>query len=511
MAVDAPIILEMRSITKEFPGVKALDRRQLVVRAGEIHAICGENGAGKSTLMKVLIGRLPVRHLRRRDRLPGRRDAASATSAPASTPGIVIIHQELALIPELSITENIFLGNEPRKFGAIDWQAAKPRAVDLLARVGLTDDPDTADQGHRRRQAAARRDRQGVRPRTSSCSSSTSRPPRSTRPTPSTCSTCIRGLKGRGITVDHDLAQAQRDRGDRRLDHDPARRQDHRDARRQGRRRRRGPHHPRHGRPRPRAAASPTARRRSARSSSRSSDWTVRHPHVRRAPGLQGLELHRAPRRDRRLRRADGRRPHRAGDEHLRPLLRAVTSRARSSRTARRSSSRRRRRDRPRPRLRQRGPQGARPEPARRHQDARRSPPSCRRSPAPASSTRSRSTRSPRRTARACGSRRPTVDEGVAKLSGGNQQKVVLAKWMFTDPDLLILDEPTRGIDVGAKYEIYGIIQQLADQGKGVDRHLLRAARAARALRPHLHGLRRRHHRRDRRGGRRPGDAHEAA
>jgi putative multiple sugar transport system ATP-binding protein len=62
----------------------------------------------------------------------------------------------------------------------------------------------------------------------------------------------------------------------------------------------------------------------------------------------------------------------------------------------------------------------------------------------------------------------PSVDEGLSKLSGGNQQKVVLAKWMFTEPDLLILDEPTRGIDVGAKYEIYGIIQQLADQGKGV-------------------------------------------
>ncbi|GAP58379.1 L-arabinose transport ATP-binding protein AraG [Arthrobacter sp. Hiyo1] len=62
----------------------------------------------------------------------------------------------------------------------------------------------------------------------------------------------------------------------------------------------------------------------------------------------------------------------------------------------------------------------------------------------------------------------PSVEEGVSKLSGGNQQKVVLAKWMFTDPDLLILDEPTRGIDVGAKYEIYGIIQQLANQGKGV-------------------------------------------
>ncbi|GAA4138170.1 hypothetical protein GCM10023068_03690 [Leifsonia shinshuensis] len=62
----------------------------------------------------------------------------------------------------------------------------------------------------------------------------------------------------------------------------------------------------------------------------------------------------------------------------------------------------------------------------------------------------------------------PDVDRGVSTLSGGNQQKVVLAKWMFTDPDILILDEPTRGIDVGAKYEIYGIIQQLAAQGKGV-------------------------------------------
>ena len=86
----------------------------------------------------------------------------------------------------------------------------------------------------------------------------------------------------------------------------------------------------------------------------------------------------------------------------------------------------------------------------------------------------------------------PSVDEGVSKLSGGNQQKVVLAKWMFTDPDLLILDEPTRGIDVGAKYEIYGIIQSLAAEGKGVILISSRAARTARPRRPHLHGVRRR-------------------
>ena len=62
----------------------------------------------------------------------------------------------------------------------------------------------------------------------------------------------------------------------------------------------------------------------------------------------------------------------------------------------------------------------------------------------------------------------PGVDAGVSTLSGGNQQKVVLAKWLFTEPDLLILDEPTRGIDVGAKFEIYGIIQRMASEGKGV-------------------------------------------
>ena len=62
----------------------------------------------------------------------------------------------------------------------------------------------------------------------------------------------------------------------------------------------------------------------------------------------------------------------------------------------------------------------------------------------------------------------PTVEQNVGNLSGGNQQKVLLAKWMFTDPDILILDEPTRGIDVGAKYEIYCIINQLVAEGKSV-------------------------------------------
>lgn len=139
---EQPVILEMRSITKEFPGVKALDNVTIAVRAGEIHSICGENGAGKSTLMKVLSGVYPYGTYDGEIIFQGEsvrfKDIKSSESA-----GIVIIHQELALIPELSITENLFLGNEPTKRGVIDWVGAKRRAGELLARVGLTEDPDT--------------------------------------------------------------------------------------------------------------------------------------------------------------------------------------------------------------------------------------------------------------------------------------------------------------------------------------------------------------------------------
>jgi putative multiple sugar transport system ATP-binding protein len=135
-------ILEMRGITKTFPGVKALDNVKLSVRQGDIHALVGENGAGKSTLMKVLSGVYPhgtysgeiyyqgeERHLR---------DIADSEKL-----GIIIIHQELALVPLLSITENIFLGNEQAKYGVIDWDAAETRTAALLKKVGLKENPNT--------------------------------------------------------------------------------------------------------------------------------------------------------------------------------------------------------------------------------------------------------------------------------------------------------------------------------------------------------------------------------
>src|SRR4029453_4749536 len=139
---NEPVILEMRSITKEFPGVKALSNVNLRVKAGEVHAICGENGAGKSTLMKVLSGVYPYGtysgDIVYQNDIQQFKDIRASEHA-----GIVIIHQDLALIPELSIAENIFLGNEPTKRGVIDWGEARRRSLELLARVGLRDDPDT--------------------------------------------------------------------------------------------------------------------------------------------------------------------------------------------------------------------------------------------------------------------------------------------------------------------------------------------------------------------------------
>lgn len=136
------VILEMRSITKEFPGVKALSDVSMVVRRGEVHAICGENGAGKSTLMKVLSGVWPVGSYDGEIVYEGR-PVTFRNIRDSERAGIVIIHQELALIPELSITENIFLGNEVASSGVIDWIQARAKATDLLGRVGLTEDPET--------------------------------------------------------------------------------------------------------------------------------------------------------------------------------------------------------------------------------------------------------------------------------------------------------------------------------------------------------------------------------
>ena len=135
-------ILEMRGITKRFHGVTALSDVNLAVRAGEIHAVVGENGAGKSTLMKVLSGVYPHGEYEGAIHFEGseRQFRGIADSEHA---GIIIIHQELALVPLLSIAENIFLGNEPARLGVIDWFAAYAKTQVLLRKVGLSERPST--------------------------------------------------------------------------------------------------------------------------------------------------------------------------------------------------------------------------------------------------------------------------------------------------------------------------------------------------------------------------------
>jgi putative multiple sugar transport system ATP-binding protein len=132
----------MNNITKTFPGVKALDDVTLKVERGEIHAICGENGAGKSTLMKVLSGVYPFGSYSG-DIVYEAETRKFSNISDSEAEGIVIIHQELALSPHLSIAENIFLGNEIKNiFGLINWNKTYQEASSLMARVGLKEDPN---------------------------------------------------------------------------------------------------------------------------------------------------------------------------------------------------------------------------------------------------------------------------------------------------------------------------------------------------------------------------------
>jgi putative multiple sugar transport system ATP-binding protein len=134
-------ILEMRNITKEFPGVKALNNVSFRVAQGEIHCLVGENGAGKSTLMKVLSGVYPhgtysgdILFEGKAQQFHGIRDSEHT--------GIAIIYQELALVPELTVYENIFLGNEIRNGPMVDWNETIKRAAEMLRKVRLNVNPE---------------------------------------------------------------------------------------------------------------------------------------------------------------------------------------------------------------------------------------------------------------------------------------------------------------------------------------------------------------------------------
>ena len=138
----AKTLLEMKNITKLFPGVKALDNVNLTVEEGEIHAICGENGAGKSTLMNVLSGIYPYGSYSG-DIVYDGEVCKFQTIKDSEAKGIVIIHQELALVPLLTIGENMFLGNERGSKAKINWSETFDKADELLKMVGLKDSSKT--------------------------------------------------------------------------------------------------------------------------------------------------------------------------------------------------------------------------------------------------------------------------------------------------------------------------------------------------------------------------------
>src|SRR5689334_19410141 len=133
-------LLEARSLTKRFPGVVALNQVAFDLRAGEIHALCGENGAGKSTLIKTLSGIHPFGSYEGQILMDGRelrlRGVADAESA-----GIGVIYQELALVGDMTVAENLFLGREPTRGGLIDWLAVYGQAKELIQRFGIDLEP----------------------------------------------------------------------------------------------------------------------------------------------------------------------------------------------------------------------------------------------------------------------------------------------------------------------------------------------------------------------------------
>jgi putative multiple sugar transport system ATP-binding protein len=457
-------ILRMRAISKTFPGVKALADVNLSVRHGEIHAICGENGAGKSTLMKVLSGVHPHGSYDGEIYFDG--ELCQFTGIRDSEQrGIVIIHQELALCQQLSIAENIFLGNERATRGLIDWNRTNHEADELLRRVGLRENPVTPvlDIGVGKQQlveiakALSKKVRLLILDEPTAALNDEDS---------AHLLNLLRGLRDGGITcviISHKLNEIA-------------------------------------------AIADSITILRDGRSIETLDMKTDNVTEDRIISGMVGRDLeHRFP-------------PHEShvGDEVLRIEDWTVHSPTQHGRVVVSNANLTLRRGEI---VGLAGLMGAgRTELAmsvfgrsyganisgRVYKDGheielRSVLDAIRHGIAYATEDRKRYGLNLiddiKRNVSAAGLRKlahrgwvndneeyrvadefrgsmnikaPNVLSTTGKLSGGNQQKVVLSKWIFTNPDVLILDEPTRGIDVGAKYEIYSIINRLADEGKAI-------------------------------------------
>lgn len=140
MAEASAKILELRGIVKEFPGVRALDGVFFEVAQGEVHALCGENGAGKSTLMKIISGLYPFGSYSG-DLVVAGKVKRFTSIKDSQAAGVAIVFQELSLVRELSVAENIFLGREPSTFGVINWEKVYQKTATLLSELGFNIDP----------------------------------------------------------------------------------------------------------------------------------------------------------------------------------------------------------------------------------------------------------------------------------------------------------------------------------------------------------------------------------
>ena len=472
-------ILEMRGITKLFPGVRALDGVNLTVREGEIHAVVGENGAGKSTLMKVLSGVYPHGSYEG-DILFRGEPARFGGVADSEALGIVIIHQELALVPTLSIAENVYLGNEQARRGVIDWHATRAGARALLATVGLDAAPETpvGELGIGQQQLVEIAKALSKRVRLLILDEPTAS--LNERDSDALLALLI-GFKAQGIAsilISHKLGEVSRVADAITILRDGAS-VETLDVR--GSDEGAGSGRVSGGRPgridedriirgmvgRDMAHRYPPRTPRIGEVILDVRDWVVHHPvhperqvvkgvsfHARRGEivGIAGLmgagrtELamslfgHAYGQRisGEVILRGERVRMASVGDAIAQGLAYVTEDRKGLGLILQDSI---------RTNVTLANLQGvadrgiiAREREHRVAEDYR-------------ASLRVRAS---------------NVAQGAATLSGGNQQKVLLGKWLFTGPDVLILDEPTRGVDVGAKYEIYALVNEVADAGKAV-------------------------------------------